>query len=99
MDARACARLGENVSNVRVHATTRCSAYSVNRLFETAAGDLADSVRGGESQVSGAEKGDHEVLRKHLCRLLGSDGKGLPSPFEPLSTKVYGQILKCPVSA
>jgi hypothetical protein len=68
-------------------------------LFETAAGDLADSVRGGESQVSGAEKGDHEVLRKHLCRLLGSDGKGLPSPFEPLSTKVYGQILKCPVSA
>ena len=35
------------------------------------------------------------MLRKHLCRLLGSDGKGLPSPFEPLSTKAYGQILKC----
>jgi hypothetical protein len=39
------------------------------------------------------------VLRKHLCRLLGSDGKGLPSPFEPLSTKVDGEILKRPVSA
>jgi hypothetical protein len=59
-------------------------------LFETAAGDLADSVRGDESQVSGAEKGDHEVLRKDLCRLLGPNRKGLPSPFEPLSTKVDG---------
>ncbi len=57
-------------------------------LFEIAAGDLADSVRGDESQVSGAEKWDREMLRKDLCRLLGSNGKGLPSPFEPLSTKL-----------
>jgi hypothetical protein len=26
------------------------------------------------------------VLRKHVCRLLGPNGKGLPSPFEMLST-------------
>ena len=63
-------------------------------LFEIAAGDLADSVRGDESQVSGAEKRDHEVLRKHVCRLLGSNRKGLPSPFETLSTEVDGLILR-----
>ncbi len=32
MDGRACARLGEDVSYMHVHATTRSPTYSVNRL-------------------------------------------------------------------
>ena len=59
-------------------------------LFEIATGDLADSVRRDERQVSGAEKRNHEVLRKDVCRLLGPNGKSLPSPFERVSMEVDG---------